>query len=78
MFIGAVRCHTALFASEPEIVNKTKVCQGHPLIGQKSSSRENRKSKNRLIMEIFHCAIFILSLICCYEILTQLEETYEH
>ncbi len=38
----------------------------------------NKKCKNRLIMAIFRSAICILLLICCYEILTQYEETNEH
>ncbi len=39
---------------------------------------KSRNCKNRLIMEIFHSAIFIILLIWCYQLLTQYEETYEH
>ncbi len=47
-------------------------------LDRNSQAEKSRKYKNRLIMEIFRSAIFILLLIWCYQLLTQYEETYEH
>ncbi len=75
---GAVHFHSALFTSEPEIVNKTTRVLKSSIHWTEILKQIKQQVLNKLIMEIFHSAIFIILLIWCYQILTQYEETYEH